>query len=82
MDAAQAETISRPSFTMAAEERMMFLPAEKLTIPQASQTKEENQNYGRPITEIQPEEGNTETVQGRQRCKHEKAGRGRQTGCK
>jgi len=54
----------------------------ELTIPQANQTKEENQNYGRPITKIQPEEGNTETVPGRQRCTKEKAGRGRQAGCK
>jgi hypothetical protein len=76
------QMISRPSFTMAAGERMMFLPAEKLTIPQANQTKEENQNYGRPITEIQPEEGNTETVPGRQCRTKEKAGRGRQAGCK
>ena len=47
-------------------------------MPQVSQPAEENQNYGRPIPEIQPEEVHTETIQGRQRRAEEKTGRGRE----
>ena len=47
-------------------------------MPQVSQPAKGNQNYGRPIPEIQPEEVHTETIQGRQRRAEEKTGRGRE----
>ena len=55
-------------------------PSGETDMPQVNQPREENQNYGRPIPEIEPEKIKPETGSSRQRQPEEKSGRSRQVG--